>query len=149
MERRQKKKIVILGSTGSIGKAAIEIISNAPGDFEITGLAAGNNIGDLGLQLREFSGARFALKDEDAYSRLIAEDSDLAGRGTGTGTEGLIGLLSDPEPDLVINALVGVAGLVPTIRALESGCETPGPIAVWPGARKNSAAGSTRSPSVS
>lgn len=123
MEHRPKKKIVILGSTGSIGKAAVEIISHSPDDFEITGLAAGNNIGELGLQLREFSGARFALRDEDAYSRLVAEDSDLAGRSTGTGTDGLVGLLSDPKPDLVINALVGIAGLVPTVRALESGCD--------------------------
>jgi 1-deoxy-D-xylulose-5-phosphate reductoisomerase len=123
MERRQKKKIVILGSTGSIGKAAIEIISNAPDDFEVTGLAAGSNIGELGLQLREFADSRFALRDEDAFARLLAGDADLAGRSTGTGTEGLIGLLSDPMPDLVINALVGVAGLVPTVRALEAGCD--------------------------
>ncbi len=123
MERRQKKKIVILGSTGSIGRAAVEIISHSPDDFEITGLAAGNNIGELGLQLREFAGSRFALRDQDAYSKLIAEDADLGGRSTGTGTEALIGLLSDPKPDLVINALVGVAGLVPTVRALEAGCD--------------------------
>ncbi len=123
MERRQKKKIVILGSTGSIGKAAIEIISNAPGDFEVTGLAAGSNIGELGLQLREYAGARFALRDEDVSARLMAEDADLSGRSTGTGTEGLIGLLADPKPDLVINALVGVVGLVPTVRALEAGCD--------------------------
>jgi len=123
MERRRKKKIVILGSTGSIGRAAVEIISHSPDDFEITGLAAGNNIGELGLQLREFAGARFALRDEDAFSKLIAEDADLRGRSTGTGIEALIGLLSDPKPDLVINALVGVAGLVPTVRALEAGCD--------------------------
>ena len=123
MEHKQKKKIVILGSTGSIGRAAVEIISHSPEDFEITGLAAGNNIGELGLQLREFSGARFALRDENAYSKLIDEDGDLAVRSTGTGTEGLVGLLSDPAPDLVINALVGIAGLVPTVRALEAGCD--------------------------
>jgi 1-deoxy-D-xylulose-5-phosphate reductoisomerase len=123
LEHKQKKKIVILGSTGSIGRAAVEIISHSPEDFEITGLAAGNNIGELGLQLREFSGARFALRDENAYSKLIDEDGDLAVRSTGTGTEGLVGLLSDPAPDLVINALVGIAGLVPTVRALEAGCD--------------------------
>lgn len=119
----QKKKIVILGSTGSIGKAAIEIILNAPDDFEITGLAAGSNIGELGLQLREFAGSRFSLRDQGASARLLASDADLAARSTGTGPEGLIGLLSDPKPDLVINALVGVAGLVPTVRALEAGCD--------------------------
>jgi 1-deoxy-D-xylulose-5-phosphate reductoisomerase len=123
LEHKQKKKIVILGSTGSIGRAAVEIISHSPEDFEITGLAAGNNIGELGLQLREFSGARFALRDENAYSKLIDEDGNLAVRSTGTGTEGLVGLLSDPAPDLVINALVGIAGLVPTVRALEAGCD--------------------------
>jgi len=123
MEQRHRKRIVIFGSTGSIGRAAIEIISRSPDDFEITGLAAGSDIGELGLQLREFSGARFALRDGNACSRLIAEDSDLAGRCTGIGTDGLIGLLSDPRPDLVINALVGVAGLVPTVRALEEGCD--------------------------
>ena len=120
---RKRKKIVILGSTGSIGRAAVEIILHAPEDFEITGLAAGNNIGELGMQLREFSGARFALRDEDAHAKLLAEDSDLAARSAGTGPEGLIGLISDPKPDLVINSLVGIAGLVPTVTALEAGCD--------------------------
>ena len=119
----KRKKIVILGSTGSIGTAAVEIIAHAPKDFEITGLAAGNNISELGMQLREFAGARFALRDEDAHTKLMAEDSDLAERSTGIGTDGLIGLISDPKPDLVINALVGVAGLVPTVKALEAGCD--------------------------
>jgi 1-deoxy-D-xylulose-5-phosphate reductoisomerase len=122
MERRQKK-IVILGSTGSIGRAAVEIVSQAPSDFELTGIAAGNNIGELGLQLREFAGARFALRDGDAHAKLMAEDSGLGQRSTGIGTDGLIGLLSDPKPDLVINALVGIAGLVPTVMALEAGCD--------------------------
>jgi len=120
---RKRKKIVILGSTGSIGRATVEIISHASEDFEIIGLAAGNNISELGLQLREFSEARFALRDEDAYAKLMAEDSDLAERSTGTGTDSLIGLISDPKPDLVINALVGVAGLEPTVMALEAGCD--------------------------
>ena len=123
MEQRQRRKIVILGSTGSIGRAAVEIISHAPEDFEVTGLAAGNNVGELGLQLRAFAGARFALKDEDAHAKLLAEDADLAGRSAGIGLDGLIGLISDSKPDLVINALVGVAGLVPTVRALEMGCD--------------------------
>jgi 1-deoxy-D-xylulose-5-phosphate reductoisomerase len=123
MEHRHRKKIAILGSTGSIGRATMEIISRSPDDFEITGLAAGSDIGKLGLQLREFADARFALRDEEACTRLIEEDSSLAGRCTGTGTQGLIGLLCDPRPDLVINALVGVAGLVPTVRALEAGCD--------------------------
>ena len=120
---RKRKKIVILGSTGSIGRAAVEIILHAPEDFEITGLAAGNNIGELGMQLRGFPGARFALRDEDAHAKLLAEDSDLAARSAGTGPEGLIGLISDPKPDLVINSLVGIAGLVPTVTALEAGCD--------------------------
>jgi 1-deoxy-D-xylulose-5-phosphate reductoisomerase len=120
---KEKKKVVILGSTGSIGKAAVDIILQAPGDFEVTGLAAGSSVGELGKQLREFSGARFALRDGDASERLEAEDPSLAERSTGTGEEGLLGLLSDPEPDLVINALVGIAGLLPTVRALENGCD--------------------------
>jgi 1-deoxy-D-xylulose-5-phosphate reductoisomerase len=119
---RKRKKVVILGSTGSIGKAAVEIISRAPDDFEITGLAAASNVGELGLQLREFPGARFALRDEEACSRLLAEDADLSVRCAGSG-DGLLDLLSDPKPDLVLNALVGVSGLVPTVRALEAGCD--------------------------
>jgi 1-deoxy-D-xylulose-5-phosphate reductoisomerase len=121
MESRRKKKIVILGSTGSIGKSAVEIISHSQGDFEITGLAAGSSFGELGLQLREFPETRFALGDEAAHSKLIAEDADLSNRSTGVGIEGLLGLLTDPAPDLVINALVGISGLVPTVKSLEMG----------------------------
>ena len=66
----EKKKVVILGSTGSSGKAAVEIILQPPEDFEVTGLAAGSSVGELGKQLREFSGARFALRDGDALRRV-------------------------------------------------------------------------------
>ncbi len=114
---------MILGSTGSIGTAAVEIVSGSPGDFEVTGLAAWNNTDRLRRQLGMFPEARFAVGDGDAFEELLSLEPALEGRSTGTGGGGLTKLLTDPVPDLVINALVGISGLVPTVRALEAGCD--------------------------
>ena len=116
------KSVVILGSTGSIGRAAAEIAARAPEDFVITGLAAGSNSTELKKQLGMFPEARFSLRDESNLSDLIGRDSSLGSRNTGTGEEGLLTLLEETSADIVVNALVGISGLLPTIKALDMGC---------------------------
>ena len=116
------KRIVILGSTGSIGQSAVEILARERGDFAVVGLAAGNNTEELSRQLALFPEARFTLRDGASVDWLVQGDASLRGRAAGFGEEGIIALIREAKPDLLINALVGISGLVPTVTALEQGC---------------------------
>jgi 1-deoxy-D-xylulose-5-phosphate reductoisomerase len=116
------KRLVILGSTGSIGRAAAEIAAHAPGDFEVVGLAAGENAGEMERQLRTFTGARFAMKNEAALADVTRRDDSFVKRAVGCDREALVALIDETAPDLVVNGLVGITGLVPTMTALEAGC---------------------------
>ncbi|HEY5132703.1 MAG TPA: 1-deoxy-D-xylulose-5-phosphate reductoisomerase [Candidatus Krumholzibacteriaceae bacterium] len=116
------KRIVILGSTGSIGRSALEILERARGEFAVVGLAAGNNLEELARQLELFPEARFSLRDGAAVDALVRANGLCGGRSAGFGEEGIDALIRETKPDLVINALVGISGLVPTIAALEFGC---------------------------
>ncbi len=116
------KRIVILGCTGSIGSATVEIIEQNREDFEVVGLAAGGNAEAMERQLCIFPHARFAMKDEDALSRVTERNASYAGRCVGWGDEALVALITETAPDLVVNALVGISGLVPTVTALKKGC---------------------------
>ncbi|MBN1163334.1 MAG: 1-deoxy-D-xylulose-5-phosphate reductoisomerase [Candidatus Krumholzibacteriota bacterium] len=116
------KRVLILGSTGSIGQAAMEIIQKSEGDFEVCGLAAGANVDEIEKQLRRFPGARFALKEGEAYGKLLERNPAFEKRCAGLGQQGIKGLIEEFAPLLVVNALVGIAGLVPTITALRRGC---------------------------
>ena len=116
-----KKSIVILGSTGSIGRSALEILERWRGDFEVVGLAAGDNAEELAGQLERFPGARFSARDGDSGGAVLAKRG-LGARAAGYGPEGIETLIRETKPALVINALVGIAGLRPTLAALELGC---------------------------
>ncbi|MBU8920642.1 MAG: 1-deoxy-D-xylulose-5-phosphate reductoisomerase [Bacteroidales bacterium] len=116
------KKVLILGSTGSIGKAALEIAGAGIGDIEIVGLAAGRNVDLLEKQLINFPKARFTVRDDDILPGLLSSQESFAGRLVGTGSSGIENMIRETDPDLVVNALVGIAGLMPTITSLECGC---------------------------
>jgi len=116
------KRIVILGSTGSIGKSALEILERERGDFAVVGLAAGNNLEELARQLERFPEARFTLRDGLSVDALVKGKGSLKGRAVGFGADGLNALIREARPDLVINALVGISGLLPTMAALDIGC---------------------------
>ena len=115
------KRVVILGSTGSIGKAAVEIIAGAKDDFEITGLVARRNIDELQKQLANFPDAIFSLGDRSKLEEILERDPRLGKRETGPGQDGIIALLEASRADIVVNAMVGISGLLPTIKALEMG----------------------------
>ena len=116
------KTIAILGSTGSIGRSAVEILDRAREEFAVVALAAGENVAELRTQLHLFPGARFTLRDASSIDALVGGSGALGGRAAGFGETGIETLLRETRPDIVINALVGVSGLVPTAIALELGC---------------------------
>jgi 1-deoxy-D-xylulose-5-phosphate reductoisomerase len=111
------KRLLILGSTGSIGTQALDVVGD---DFEIVGLSAGTAHEELVAQARARGVRRIALSDPDAAARaseIWAEGEVLAG------PEGLVQLVAESDADLVLNAIVGSAGLGPTIVALTEGID--------------------------
>ncbi|MGM0484312.1 MAG: 1-deoxy-D-xylulose-5-phosphate reductoisomerase [Candidatus Krumholzibacteriota bacterium] len=117
------KRIVILGSTGSIGRSTVDIIKlQKDSSLKVVGLVADTSIEELEKQLDLFPEAMFALGSDDSFSLLKARRSVFSGRSAGTGEEGIINLLRETSPDLVVNGLVGIAGLSPTMEALRLGC---------------------------
>lgn len=118
------RKVAILGSTGSIGRAAVEIIRQSrEGEFEVVAIAAGRNSSEMSDQLEIFSDALFAMGDRKAFERLCGSGTGFGKRGVGSGQEGISELISVSRPDIVVNAMVGISGLLPTIKALETGCK--------------------------
>jgi 1-deoxy-D-xylulose-5-phosphate reductoisomerase len=114
------KRLLILGSTGSIGTQALDVVARAPEDFELVGLSAGTAHEALLAQAREHGVRRVALSDPDAAARAgeAWTDGEVLG-----GPEGLVRLVAESDADLVLNAIVGSAGLGPTIVALTEGID--------------------------
>lgn len=113
------KKIIILGSTGSIGTQALDIVRANPDKYEVVGLAAGSNADLLEKQAREFSVSAVALFDENAASALKIKLSDTDTKVL-SGADGVCALASF-DCDMVLNAIVGIAGLRPTLTAIDAG----------------------------
>jgi 1-deoxy-D-xylulose-5-phosphate reductoisomerase len=113
------RRIVIAGSTGSIGTQALDVISRSD-SLEVVGLAAGSGVDPLLEQAATHGVDRIALADADAAARA-------AERWTGgqvlAGAEGLVELIVETECDLVLNSLVGSAGLGPTVATLGEGID--------------------------
>ena len=114
------KRIVILGSTGSIGTNTLDIVTKFPEQFQVVGLTAGTNDDKLEEQLHLFKPAVVALSDELAVARLRARCTDIPVEVL-SGVDGVAQVAQLPEADLVISAIVGGAGLVPTLAAIRAG----------------------------
>ena len=112
------RRVLIVGSTGSIGTQALDVIGRSA-ELEVVGLAAWRSWELLAEQAARHGVNRLALADPDAAARA-AEHSDLEVLG---GAEGLVELITDSDCDLVLNALVGSAGLGPTVAALGEGID--------------------------
>jgi 1-deoxy-D-xylulose-5-phosphate reductoisomerase len=112
------RKVLILGSTGSIGTQALEVIAASP-ELRVVGLAAGRGWETTVAQAREFGVEVVALADRDAAARAgeAWEGRVLAGE------EGVRELIAATEPDLVLNGIVGAAGLASTVVALSAGID--------------------------
>jgi 1-deoxy-D-xylulose-5-phosphate reductoisomerase len=114
------KNIVILGSTGSIGTSTLDVISKFPDEFQVVGLAAGSNDRAIEDQIRTFKPEVVALSCHDAANRLRSRIGNSSTEVL-EGDEGLCQVASLPKSDLVISAIVGGAGLKPTLSAIQSG----------------------------
>ena len=116
------KRIVILGSTGSIGASTLNVVSKFPDRFQVVGLTAGTNDKILEDQIRTFHPSVVALASPDAAQRLRAR-VDTAQVEVLEGEPGLCEVARFPECDLVISAIVGGAGLKPTLSAIQAGTQ--------------------------
>jgi 1-deoxy-D-xylulose-5-phosphate reductoisomerase len=110
------RRILVIGSTGSIGTQALDVVERSS-ELDVVGLAADSSWERLLEQSRRFGVERLALADPDAAAK--------AGEHAGvlSGPEGLVELIVDTDCDLVLNALVGSAGLGPTVAALGEGID--------------------------
>ena len=113
------RKIVLLGSTGSIGTQTLDVVRNNA-DLEIIGLAANKNVTLIEAQIREFHPHYAAMFDPAAAQELKVKVADLPVK-IFAGMEGLMELVTVPEADTVLTAVVGMIGIRPTIAAIESG----------------------------
>ncbi len=104
--------IVILGSTGSIGINALALCDAH--EIEVEALVAGRNIDLLNEQIRRFHPRMVAIADA-ADARKVAHND------VRSGTEGILSLIEESQSEIVLNALVGFAGLLPTLKAIEAG----------------------------
>ena len=115
------KRVSILGATGSVGLRTLELVASFPDEFTVAGLAArGSNLDLVAELCRKHAPRAVALLDGDARDRLARllprpQPALLAG------AEGLVALAGEVEADVVVSALVGGAGLLPTMAAIEAG----------------------------
>ncbi|HEU4526860.1 MAG TPA: 1-deoxy-D-xylulose-5-phosphate reductoisomerase [Actinomycetota bacterium] len=115
------RTLVILGSTGSVGTQALDVVRRNPDRFKVVGLSAGTNQELLVGQIREFLPPFVAIADGDAARDLKERLTGIRGVELLVGPEAAETLARDAEADLVLNALVGSAGLAPTLAALQAG----------------------------
>lgn len=112
------KKISILGSTGSIGTQALDVIAHNQDKFKVTALSCAKSLPLLCRQIEEFSPEAVAVRDETDAKELADKHKDLE---VFWGAEGLKTIASMESCDMVLNSLMGMKGLEPTMAAIESG----------------------------
>ncbi len=110
-------RVAILGSTGSIGRSALEVIGRHPGRFRVVALAANRSLDLLAEQVARHRPEKAVLVDGDH----LVGTGDLPRARWAGGMEALLDLTRDPQVDVVVNSLVGAAGLEPTLSTLEAG----------------------------
>ena len=113
------KNIAILGSTGSIGTQTLDVV-RANGDLAVAALAAGSNVKLMEEQIREFHPHTAALWDENAASDLRDRVRDLDVRIL-SGMDGMLEIAAMPGPEILVTAIVGMIGILPTIEAIKAG----------------------------
>jgi 1-deoxy-D-xylulose-5-phosphate reductoisomerase len=114
------KKLIIFGSTGSIGTNTLDIVADFPDRFQVVGLTAGWNGVTLERQIRKFRPRLVSMVDPEAAANLRKRCRDLEIEIL-CGVEGAIAVATQPEADLAVSGIVGAAGLVPTLAAIQAG----------------------------
>lgn len=115
-----KRKIAILGSTGSIGTQALDVIRSHPDKFEVYALTANNNADLLIAQAREFAPEAVVIANEDKYGYVKEALSDLPMK-VWAGCDAIAQVTQSTPIDMVLTAMVGYSGLKPTINAIKAG----------------------------
>lgn len=116
-----RKKVVLLGSTGSIGTSTLKVAGDIPDRMELVGLAANRSVEALAAQVAETGVKRVSIGDEsqrDALRALVADDVEVL-----SGENGLVDLVAESGADMVLVAIVGTAGLRPALAAIECGMD--------------------------
>lgn len=117
----KKQQICILGSTGSIGTQALDVIRQHPDRYEAYCLTANNSVDKLVAQAREFSPACVVIANEDHYKEVRDALSDRPDIKVYAGKEALNEVVEAGPVDMVLASMVGFSGLVPTIHAIKAG----------------------------
>ncbi len=115
------KHLAILGSTGSIGQNALSVVETHPDEFVVAGLAAKTSIDRIEQQVRQFCPRLVAVRDEGAANQLKERLRDVKTVEILSGSEGTSAVATMAEVDLVLEAMGGGAGLLPTLEAIQSG----------------------------
>lgn len=119
-EKMKKKQICILGSTGSIGTQALEVIEEHSDRFEAYCLTANNQVELLAEQARKFKPAAVVIANEEKYGQLTALLEDCPDIKVYAGAQALCDIVEAEPIDMVLTAMVGFAGLEPTIHAIKA-----------------------------
>ncbi len=116
------KAITLLGSTGSIGTQTLDIVAQYPDQFQIVGLAAGNNVEMLAAQVSQFRPSIVAIRAEEKLPALKAAIADIVPQPIIlAGEAGIVEVAGYGNAETVVTGIVGCAGLLPTIAAIEAG----------------------------
>ncbi len=118
--RQMTRRISILGSTGSIGRSTLSVVEMFPDRFSVVALAAGRNIELLEEQVRKFR-PRIVSVISDAAAAELRERLEGVDVAVLSGIEGMIATAAAEEADITVSAIVGTAGLVPTMSAIRAG----------------------------
>ncbi len=117
-----KKVVSILGSTGSIGVSTLEVIRQFPESFDVAALGCGRNVQLLREQIRDFKPRLVSVIDEERAAKLEALLDGASPRPEIVyGEQGFGQVAAMPESEIVVSAMVGAAGLLPTLEAIQSG----------------------------
>src|SRR5512139_3174655 len=114
------RRLTILGSTGSIGESALDVVRASGGRLAVVALAAGSNWRTLAAQAREMRPLLAVVADPEA-EQLLRQELAGAGIEVASGIEGLCRAAAHPEADIVLSAIVGAAGILPTWEAARAG----------------------------
>jgi 1-deoxy-D-xylulose-5-phosphate reductoisomerase len=117
----KKRRVVVLGATGSIGESAAKVARDIPERMEIVGMSAHKNVEKLAALSAQFPHAKLCVTDEQSFSDFSKSPRLGASAVQFSGEEGLVELATLPEADMVLIAIVGTGGLRPALTAIEAG----------------------------
>ena len=118
----QKQRVTILGSTGSIGKSTLDVIARHPDRFEVFALSASTNVAEMAAQVEQFKPQRVVMADKASADQLAGILKQKGLKASVESAQGAIeSIASDAQTDVVMAAIVGAAGLAPSLAAARAG----------------------------